>query len=403
MYVTLFRMTRIRKRILLSSLVFVLVASGWFYWFYFMSPSAAVRHAEEFLFRRMTVSQLDGDGEYRHFFITNRHLEPGDGPIEGRFTSDRGETLSFGSFDTKIRPSLGLGMIINPTEWFQNEEIQLNHIRKHDRETAIAQLRQVVDQSPGRSLLIVIHGFRERFPSALRKTSFVASVLDIDTPVLVFDWPGDQGSSPRGYRAARTVAQESGANLARALEVIIRAVQPDHLSLIANSMGGEVVVRAFSSLYQQADFSDTNLELDHVVLTAPDVDHAEFDARFKNEIKALAKDLTVYVSSNDRALLMSRLIYRSPRAGESTLSPDQLDEAVMISHLVDPDSDLISLVDVTPVNRTRNFHNFSLETPEYYDDLYLRLTSDEGAPRSRLIYRVQTPDGTVYWVLTRGR
>ena len=75
----------------------------------------------------------------------------------------------------------------------------------------------------------------------------------------------------------------------------------------------------------------------------------------------------------------------------------------MISHLVDPDSDLISLVDVTPVNRTRNFHNFSLETPEYYDDLYLRLTSDEGAPRSRLIYRVQTPDGTVYWVLTRGR
>jgi len=403
MYVTLSQMTRIRKRILLGSLALVVVASGWFYWFYFMSPSAAVRHAEDFLFRRMTVSQLDGDGEYRHFFITNRHLEPGDGPIEARFTSDRGETLSFGSFDTKIRPSLGLGMIINPTEWFQNEEIQLNDIQKHDRETAIGQLRQIIDQSPGRSLLIVIHGFRERFPSALRKTSFVASVLDIDTPVLVFDWPGDQGSSLRGYRAARTVAQESGADLAHALEVIIREVQPDYVSLIANSMGGEVVVSAFSLLNEQTDFGDTDLELDHVVLTAPDVDHAEFDTRFKNEIKALAKDLTVYVSSNDRALLMSRLINRSPRAGESTLSPDQLDEAVMISRLVDPDSDLISLVDVTPVNRTRNFHNFSLETPEYYDDLYLRLTADERAPRSRLIYRVQTPDGTVYWVLTRGR
>jgi hypothetical protein len=109
------------------------------------------------------------------------------------------------------------------------------------------------------------------------------------------------------------------------------------------------------------------------------------------------------VSSNDRALLISRLINRGARVGESTLSPDMLDEAVMISRLVDPDSDLISLVDVTPVNRTRNFHNFSLETPEFYDDLYLRLTTEERAPRSRRLYRVRTPDGSDYWVLTRGR
>jgi hypothetical protein len=100
---------------------------------------------------------------------------------------------------------------------------------------------------------------------------------------------------------------------------------------------------------------------------------------------------------------MARLLNREKRAGESTLSPDMLDEAVMISRLVDPGSNLISLIDVTPVNRTRNFHNFSLETPEYYDDLYLRLTSPEQAPLSRLIYRVRTPDDSEYWVLTRGR
>ena len=56
-----------------------------------------------------------------------------------------------------------------------------------------------------------------------------------------------------------------------------------------------------------------------------------------------------------------------------------------------------------PVNRTRNFHNFSLETPEFFDDLFLRLTADTSPPPNRLIYRVQTPDGAVYWVLTRGR
>ena len=58
---------------------------------------------------------------------------------------------------------------------------------------------------------------------------------------------------------------------------------------------------------------------------------------------------------------------------------------------------------MTPVNRTRNFHNFSLETPEFFDDLFLRLTNDGNDPRSRLIYPVKTADGAVYWVLTRGR
>ena len=47
-------------------------------------------------------------------------------------------------------------------------------------------------------------------------------------------------------------------------------------------------------------------------------------------------------------------------------------------------------------------HNFSLETPEFFDDIYLRLTSAE-TPRSRLIYPIQAPNGTVCRVLTRGR
>jgi hypothetical protein len=73
-----------------------------------------------------------------------------------------------------------------------------------------------------------------------------------------------------------------------------------------------------------------------------------------------------------------------------------------VVELTDADSELVTLVDVTPVNRTRNFHNFSLETPEFFDDLYLRLTN-VSAPRSRMLYQLQLPDGGVYWVLTRGR
>jgi len=391
-----------KKRVIIGLLIVLALAGAWFYYAYFVSTNAAIRHAEAFLFRRMTVSQQEDAGTYRHFFVTNRNQEPGDAALEERFGNNREETLKFGSFDIRIEPSLGLGMIINPTDWFQNEEIRLSDITQFDQSTFVKRLGQNVEMSPGRSLLIVIHGFREGFPSALRKTAFIASVLDINTPVLVFDWPGDQGSSLRGYRNARTVAEASGAELARMIEIVLDEINPDHLSIIANSMGAQVVADAFSILYTNPELADADKELDHVILTAPDVDHAEFNNQFKREIKALANHLTVYVSSNDRALLMSRLINRAERLGESSLSMDQLPEALNILDLTEPHDDLISLVDVTPVNRTRNFHNFSLETPEFFDDLYLRLTTDD-VPKSRLLYRVQTPDDSVYWVLTRGR
>jgi hypothetical protein len=102
---------------------------------------------------------------------------------------------------------------------------------------------------------------------------------------------------------------------------------------------------------------------------------------------------------------MSRLVNRSRRRGESTLdirNPDQAEEAAGVWDLMEPEDGRTTLVDVTPINRTRNFHNFSLETPEFFDDLYLRLVN-RVTPRSRSEYRVRTPDGREYVLLTRGR
>lgn len=397
-------MTRFKRRMFIGTALVVLVLVGLVLFFY-RPTRLALERAEAFRFRRMLVTRLGDQDAYRFFYVTNRRLGADDGPLEERFGNERERVLKFGFFDTELEPTLGLGMIINPTDWFQNEEIQLKQVQSLDQSEFIAHLRQQVQASPLRSILINVNGFRERFPSALRKTAFLSHVLDINSPVLVFDWPGDQGSTPRGYRRAQRIAGESGAELAQTLGLIIRQVQPERLWLVANSMGGEVVVHAFSILYQEADLADAEAEIEDVVLTAPDVDREEFNNQFKREIAALARNLTVYVSSNDRALLISRVLNRGRRLGEATLNPrnpDQFEEAARVLELVEPNSELVTLVDVTPVNRTRNFHNFSLETPEFFDDLFLRLTNTN-TPSNRLIYQVRTPDGAVYWVLTRGR
>ncbi len=394
--------SRARYMVIIALLLLALIGS-WFYQVLYGYPSEALRRAENFIFTRMTVAQLGEQEATRYFFVTNRKKSGDDEVLENRFGNGREAALKFGLFDTRVEPSVGLGMFINPSEWFQNEEILVKNMEMLQQDDFVAQLRDLVDKSPRRSLLVVIHGFRERFPSALRKTSFVGHILDINTPVMVFDWPGDQGSSPRGYRRARSIAAESGAELANTLELIVRDIRPDRLWLIANSMGGEVVVHAFSHLYNNPEFADAGIEIEDVVLTAPDVSHEEFDNQFKQEITSLTRNLTVYVSSNDRALITSRLVnLGDTRRGESTLSTDMLDEAVSIAELVDPDSELVTLVDVTPVNRTRNFHNFSLETPEFFDDLFLRLTNEQ-TPFSRSLYRLETPAGATYWVITPGR
>ena len=80
----------------------------------------------------------------------------------------------------------------------------------------------------------------------------------------------------------------------------------------------------------------------------------------------------------------------------------QLEEAIRLAELIEPDSELITLVDVTPVNRTINFHNFYLESPEVYNDLFLRLVDSE-TPSNRVLYPIRSREGSTYWVLTRGR
>ena len=86
-----------------------------------------------------------------------------------------------------------------------------------------------------------------------------------------------------------------------------------------------------------------------MVLTAPDVSLGRFNSQFKREIGALTENLTVYVSSNDRALLMSRILNRGRRLGESTLNPrnpDQTGAAAGAFELVDPADSLVTVVDV---------------------------------------------------------
>jgi hypothetical protein len=113
------KMAQIKRPMILTMLALMLT-SLLFGAFIQIPTRRALEHAEALQFRRMLVTQQEED-IFRFFYVTNRKIAETDTSTELQFSNQRSSRLQFGLFNTGIEPSLGIGMLVNPTDWFQNE------------------------------------------------------------------------------------------------------------------------------------------------------------------------------------------------------------------------------------------------------------------------------------------
>jgi esterase/lipase superfamily enzyme len=158
----------------------------------------------------------------------------------------------------------------------------------------------------------------------------------------------------------------------------------------------------------QPDLIEGKPKLSHVVLSAPDVAADAFNEKFAERIQQLSEHLTAYVSSNDRALLMSHWINRERRLGrlaqvlvppENRTGQYEFEEAMELLDLQAKGARNISIVDATPINRLRNLHHFFTDSPEFFDDLYQRLLQPDDIVIRRLYPVKNNQQGSEYWIL----
>jgi len=141
------------------------------------------------------------------------------------------------------------------------------------------------------------------------------------------------------------------------------------------------------------------VQRNRVFLAAPDVGDDEFNAQFKDEIAALAQDVTVYVSSDDKALLLSGWIHGEKRLGRTRAEKQkQFEEMTDLLELKVEGAKEITVIDITPINRAALGHTFYIESSEFYDDLYQRLL-DTRPIEARRLYRTNYREGVMYWTL----
>lgn len=344
----------------------------------------------------------EGDrSRFQFFYATNRENS------EETF-NDRGHHIGkdilTGTFDVLISPY----MSIAPFIWFDTPSMQWAGRQELAREDFKSQLKQAVTDSPYKSLLIIIWGFRDWFQSAALKTAYTAYVLDINTPVLLFDWPGNQGEGRSGYLASQQIASQSAPQLGQLIADVVRETGADNVWIMGSSMGCQTISEALTWLSNQPDLFQGKPKLSNVVFSAPDVSADTFDEKFAERIQKLSQHFTTYVSSNDRALLMSHWINRGRRLGrtaEITIPPEErtgeyeFEEAMELLDLQEKGARNFFIIDATPINRTRNLHHFFTDSPEFFDDLYQHLLVPDHIVSRRLHTVRSGSRGRDYWIL----
>lgn len=256
----------------------------------------------------------------RVFFVTNRNYQPKNkqlvfGP---RFNPDGVAGLRFGYADYAFGDS--------------DPSIQSIHVYPDKQQPEVAgngsgsfmdDLRSRM-KSERRDVLVFIHGFNVSFSEALDVGALLARDLKVSgapLDVVVLSWPSDGDAVPfMSYYSDREDARASGPSVARAflkLQEFLAELDPGEyclrrLHLLTHSMGAYVLRNGLTALIAK-DPKKLIRIFDQIILAAPDEDDDAFETDEKMRLlPKLAKQVTVYFNTNDKALGISDTTKSNP-------------------------------------------------------------------------------------------
>ncbi|MBL8565475.1 MAG: alpha/beta hydrolase [Hyphomicrobiaceae bacterium] len=198
---------------------------------------------------------------------------------------------------------------------FDNEDTFLLATRR----TLAESVRNGADGRPERHAFVFVHGYSVSFDDAAYRTAQIAYDLAPDGALFavpfVYSWPS--GGSAADYQYDQESARLAVPHLVKFLRLIVDKIDATHVHLIAHSMGNYPLILALDEVRRSASRPKVN----QIILAAPDIDKKEFE-KLATRVTSFASGVTLYASSTDRALLLSRLGRRNaPRAGDVFAPP----------------------------------------------------------------------------------
>ncbi|MEM7778459.1 MAG: alpha/beta hydrolase [Pseudomonadota bacterium] len=179
---------------------------------------------------------------------------------------------------------------------------------------------------------VFVHGYRVSFDDALMRTAQLT--YDLGTPnilqaastaapsdsphkpfgtAFLYSWPS-QGRFA-GYPSDIENARRSVQHLEEFLKIVIEKSGAKKVHLIAHSMGNVPLLQALREYADKQRNTPGAAKVDQLVLAAPDMAPGEF-VDLAGRIRPLTRGVTLYASSKDAAMKVSRNVHVEPRVGD---------------------------------------------------------------------------------------
>ena len=310
------------------------------------------------------------------YFLTNRRSDGGD-PVPGSFDGRRGQP-QFGRCRVRFTPIPLLGQVGSAVPFYVPREIKdVSVAEAFDPGTFWDRLAAGAAETESESVVVFVHGYNYGFERTCRMAAEMQRSLEGDAVVVMFSWPSNGIATD--YVSDLADVEWSVPLLAHFLDQLGDRIGPDRIQILAHSMGSRGTVAALERLGARRSERPV---IGRLVLLAPDFDAQTFVERLP-ELSPLAGSMTLYASSNDTPLKLSRQLSGYPRLGEAgeflTVVPG------------------LETIDVSPAGVYQVFgHEYFFYHPLVATDLTLLLsTGADAAERSGLVSRSQ--DGITYW------
>jgi esterase/lipase superfamily enzyme len=258
------------------------------------------------------------------FYGTDRAEQPN--PKRVAYSSDRGHRLELGRALVTVPKLHEVPQIERPwairipyfdvTIYEQaedpNKHFTMQEIKKLPKAEFLRLVRQRLAGSARfkNQALVFVHGYNTAFDNAVYRTAQIAYDLKFDGAPFVYSWPS--GGAVASYTYDRESAGASKPYMRAFLDMVVKETGAKAVSVIAHSMGNQPLLDVLKDMKSSAP---AGVVINQVILAAPDVDSDTF-AQLAQAIKGLAKGVTLYTASNDRALIVSRNFWGYYRAGD---------------------------------------------------------------------------------------
>ena len=240
--------------------------------------------------------------------ITNRMKHNAKRPV-GVYKGERG-TARHGSCTVSRTPIPGLQPLADTVSFHVPRTI--DSLESIEELEAGAFWKEFINSTGQNRPTLYIHGYRMSFARACRHAAHLQDNLELTGRLVLFNWPSN--GTALGYSKDEANVIWSIPDIRQTIDRMVEHFGPGEFNIIAHSLGARGMLDA---LLETKGATDANGPIvNRLILIAPDVDAGIF-AQKADDVRQTARKITIYVSSKDSPLALSREVHGYPRLGQA--------------------------------------------------------------------------------------